>query len=218
MATVDVERRAEIGRQKRARTRASLIDVALTLLADRGFDAPTIDDFIAAADVAKGTFYNHFKTKEELVLAAAGHVADSVDALILPHFRGVSDPAHRVAIAVRLFIRISKARRDWGWILVRTTPAARGAWSEDMRRGVLADIRNGRRLGRFEVPSIQAAVALGMGTLAMAIRTTLTERTPQSFPEMIAAMMLQGLGMDKAEAERVANLALPEEGPLQGTA
>jgi len=210
MATVDIQRRAEIGRMKRARTRATLIEVALAIVAQRGFDDPTIDDFIAAAEVAKGTFYNHFKTKEELLVAAASHVADSVDAQILPHFRGLNDPAQRVAIAARLFIRISKSRRDWGWILVKTMPTTRGAWSEGMQRGVLADIRQGRKSGQFQVPSIQAAVALGMGSLAMAIRTAITERTPANFPEMMASMILQGMGMSHSEAERVANLPLPE--------
>lgn len=210
MATVDVKRRAEIGRLKRARTRAMLIEVALSIVARRGFEEPTIDDFIAAAEVAKGTFYNHFKTKEELLVAAASHVADSVDAEILPHFKGLADPAQRVAIAARLFIRISKTRRDWGSVLVKTIPTTRGAWSEGMQRGVLADIRQGRKSGRFVVPSTQAAVAMGLGTLAMAIRTAITERTPADFPEMMASMILQGMGVPHAEAERVANLPLPE--------
>jgi len=101
MATIDLERRAEIGRLKREKTRAALIDSSLRVVSQFGFEAPTLDDFIAAAGVARGTFYNYFQTKESLFLAMAGHVADSVDAEILQLFKGIDDPAQRIAIAIR---------------------------------------------------------------------------------------------------------------------
>ncbi|CDY74818.1 Transcriptional regulator, TetR family [Caballeronia glathei] len=210
MATIDLERRAEIGRLKREKTRAALIDSSLRVVAQFGFEAPTLDDFIAAAGVARGTFYNYFQTKESLFLAMAGHVADSVDAEILQLFKGIDDPAQRIAIAIRHFIRISKRNPDWGWVLVHTLPDTSGGWSEGMRRGVLADIRRGRKLGRFKIASVEAAVALGIGTLGAAIRATLVERTSASFPNAVAAMTLQGLGMVREEAEEIATMPLPE--------
>ena len=79
-----------------------------------------------------------------------------------------------------------------------------------MRRGVLADIRRGRKLGRFKIASVEAAVALGIGTLGAAIRATLVERTSASFPNAVAAMTLQGLGMVREEAEEIATMPLPE--------
>lgn len=187
-----------------------LIETSLKVVAQRGFDAPTIDDFISAADVARGTFYNYFQTKDELLTAMAGHVADVIDAQILPRFVGIDDPARRIAIAIHSFIRISSQDPDWGWILVRSLPHAGGGWSEEMRRGVLADIRRGRRIGRFRIASVQAAVALGIGTLGAAIRTVLVERTPTDFSRQIVAMTLQGLGVTPREAEEVAALPLPE--------
>ncbi len=50
--------------------RDHLIDTALRLFAAEGFHAVGIDRVIAEAGVAKMTLYNHFRTKDELIVAA----------------------------------------------------------------------------------------------------------------------------------------------------
>jgi AcrR family transcriptional regulator len=52
--------------RKKAKTRAEVHGAAQRLFAERGFDAVTIADIAAAADVAVQTVFNHFATKEEL--------------------------------------------------------------------------------------------------------------------------------------------------------
>jgi AcrR family transcriptional regulator len=201
---IRMSKRAEFIALKRERTRARLLEVAVRVIADRGFDAPTIDHFIAAAGVARGTFYSYFKTREDILRAAAAHIEDAVDAEILPLFEGIEDPAQRIAIAISKFIDMSRRRPDWGGLLVRMIPLAGGPVSAEMRRGVLYDLKVGLKSGRFHFPSMQAAVALSMGTITLAIRATIKESTPSSFSVMIATMILQGLGMSPLEAARIA--------------
>ncbi len=45
------------------------MDAAATLFIARGIDATTIDDIVAAADVAKGTFYHYFTAKTDVLVA-----------------------------------------------------------------------------------------------------------------------------------------------------
>ncbi len=52
--------------RKKAQTRAAVRAVAQELFAQRGFDAVTIADIAAKADVAVQTVFNHFCTKEDL--------------------------------------------------------------------------------------------------------------------------------------------------------
>ena len=49
-----------------SRTRAALLDAALRLLAERGTRRVSMADVAARAGVAKGTLYNHFRTKEDV--------------------------------------------------------------------------------------------------------------------------------------------------------
>lgn len=210
MATVDFARRAEIGAAKRARTREIVIAAALRLVKERAPDVPSLEDFVAAAGVARGTFYNHFRTKELLLRAASAMVADAIDAEILPLFEGIDDPAWRVAIAIRRFVGLCRERPDWGWMLVQAQLETGAGWSEGMRRGVLADVRAGAKSGRFRVASVQAAVAVGIGALANAIRTSLCERTRAEFAQQVAAMTLQAMGVSPQESHRLATLRLPQ--------
>lgn len=53
--------------------RDHLLDVALNLFLREGFHATGIDRILKEAGVAKMTLYNHFKSKEELVLAVLAH-------------------------------------------------------------------------------------------------------------------------------------------------
>ena len=52
--------------QRKAQTRAEVRGTAQRLFAERGFDAVTIADIAAAAEVAVQTVFNHFETKEAL--------------------------------------------------------------------------------------------------------------------------------------------------------
>nr|WP_281371568.1 TetR family transcriptional regulator [Petropleomorpha daqingensis] len=52
--------------RKKARTREEIRTAARVMFAARGFEAVTIADIAAAADVAVQTVFNHFATKEDL--------------------------------------------------------------------------------------------------------------------------------------------------------
>ncbi len=64
MTTVTDEPRRE---RKKRETRRRIVEAATRLFSERGFDAPTVDDIAAAADVAKGTIYNYFDSKEAIL-------------------------------------------------------------------------------------------------------------------------------------------------------
>ncbi len=58
--------------QKRTlRTRQRLLAAALARFCSKGFVATTIEDITEQADLGKGTFYRHFTSKENILLALA---------------------------------------------------------------------------------------------------------------------------------------------------
>ena len=54
--------------EKTARTRAAIVDNAMRLFAERGFDSVTVDEITQAAGVAKGTFYTYFSVKSDIIV------------------------------------------------------------------------------------------------------------------------------------------------------
>jgi len=65
-------------------SRTRLLDAALILVRSRGYAATRVDDICAAAGVTKGSFFHHFKGKDDLALAAVTHWADTTGALFAP--------------------------------------------------------------------------------------------------------------------------------------
>jgi len=55
--------------RKRRQTRERLTRVAMALFLDRGFEATTLDDIAAAADISRRSFFHYFASKEDVVFA-----------------------------------------------------------------------------------------------------------------------------------------------------
>lgn len=68
------------------RVRTAILDTTYELLIDKGYADVTTDDIAAAARVSKATIYRHWRTKQELVVAAARMHFGQVDAPDLGSF------------------------------------------------------------------------------------------------------------------------------------
>src|ERR1051325_4255086 len=75
----------------RKRTAADLEEAALTLFTDKGFDAVTIDDIAASADVSRRTFFRYFASKEDVILSDHPRRLDELQAEL--DRRPVDEPA-----------------------------------------------------------------------------------------------------------------------------
>jgi AcrR family transcriptional regulator len=50
------------------RTKNKILESALTLFKERGYNSVTIDEITQKAEVAKGSFYTYFSTKSDIVV------------------------------------------------------------------------------------------------------------------------------------------------------
>lgn len=94
-------------RPRRAEARTRLLDAALTVLRSRGYAGATVDEICAAAGVTKGAFFHHFRSKEDLAIAAAAHFSAWLEALFARSgWRDRADPLDRLLAYVDFRIAI----------------------------------------------------------------------------------------------------------------
>jgi len=218
-----VEEREPRGARRKRETRARLLDAALRLMAEKGMEGVAINEITEAADVGFGSFYNHFESKEAIYATLIDNVfeefADMLDRLA----GGISDPAEVVSVSVRH--TVLRARRDpvWGRFLIREGFSARVV-SRGLGQRLLRDIGNGIAAKRFIVADPFVAFLAVGGTVLSVIAADLNFAAPgatapavlaelgfsgEHFPERTAAMLLQTLGLKRAEAEKIAARPLP---------
>lgn len=77
--------------------RTRLLDAALAQVRAKGYTATTVDDLCRAAGVTKGAFFHHFKTKDDLAVAAAEHWSATTGALFAAApYHAPADPLDRL--------------------------------------------------------------------------------------------------------------------------
>lgn len=74
--SVDLEAKVKGKREEtKASNRQAIIDAARFVFAELGYGATTVRDIIRATELASGTFYNYFKSKEEVYQALRDETA-----------------------------------------------------------------------------------------------------------------------------------------------
>lgn len=82
-----------------ARSKRALRQALIALLEERGFDSITVNDLCDRADLNRGTFYNHFRDKENLLAVLEDEVMADIAAL--------QERMQRISLADMLAYRVA---------------------------------------------------------------------------------------------------------------
>ncbi|HEV2323773.1 MAG TPA: TetR/AcrR family transcriptional regulator [Terracidiphilus sp.] len=78
-------------------SKTRLLEAALYVIRAKGYTATRVEDICEAAGVTKGSFFHHFKTKEDLALEAAAYFSSMADTLFAAApYRSLPDPLDRL--------------------------------------------------------------------------------------------------------------------------
>jgi len=200
-----VGHRTRVGMERRARTKARILAAAMRVFAEKGPDAPVIDDFIREAGVARGTFYNYFTRTDQLLVAVSRSLEDDLMLSIEEEIAGLEGPIERLATGVRLWLRWARSDPVWCAFIVRSR--FRGRLVE---RQLTADLRDGRLAGSFEFPSIRIGRDLVVGTILEAMHRIMTSPVSTAYADGVARAILRGLGLEAHTIRRLLARPLPK--------
>lgn len=200
--------RTRVAAERREKTRARLLESALHVFSRKGPHA-VIDDVIAQAGVARGSFYNYFRTNEELLAALAAELNNELIRAIDPLVQLLADPAERVACGARMQLHAITRFPHLGAFISRLPfPTANSSLLG--LRFLSRDIAQGITEQRFRQIQPRVAIDLVAGVVLSAAYALASETLQPDYAEQSVCQMLRGLGVDGAEAQRIVAQPLPE--------
>ncbi len=199
------DHRTRVGRARREKTRARLIEAATLVFAELGPEAAQIDHVIRQAGMSRGTFYNYFRSTDELLHAAKDALAAEMVALVSAASDPAAAPAKRLADGIKTFVdlvqrhpllldftgRLGLRNLGTGWLVPTLAQA-------DLTM-VIADDVAGHLTLRMAGDILEAS------TLALLLRLMAGETVDVAG---FVSAMLRMLGYPAAEAIRIAERPL----------
>ncbi|SDA93804.1 transcriptional regulator, TetR family [Sinorhizobium sp. NFACC03] len=183
----------------------------MRIFAERGATQLNVSELAQAAGVARGTVYNNLKAPETLFEEVAANLADEMHRRISASSAGIDDPAARLSVGLRLFVRRAHEEPHWGRFIVRfaySNMALQGVWAGPPAM----DLQHGVATGRyaFEPGKFVSLLAVIGGSCLSAMFLVLEgHKTWREAGSDAVEFALRGLGLSPEEAAAIANTELP---------
>ncbi len=79
------------------RKRAEILEAAMTVVAQKGFHHSKMEDVASAARIGKGTIYEYFESKHQLLQALHGYMLGKLKEYYEEKLRGIEEPPQIIA-------------------------------------------------------------------------------------------------------------------------
>jgi AcrR family transcriptional regulator len=198
--------------RRRARTREALLSAGRALFATRDIEGVSVDEIVAAAAVAKGSFYNHFADKDVFAREIGAAVRRQAEQAVDAANAHIDDPAEKFARALCVFVRFAIEHPESARVLWKLNSGATMA-DAPVNRGIREIVERGIRMQRFKHIDVESGLLIVMGLVVIALRHVLEERLttpPSAVATRMAAGMLRALGVSPAQAEKIARSAVED--------
>ena len=205
---IDPIRRAEIGRQRRAQTRARIIAAAFDIFGDENGLFARVEDIVEKAGVTRATFYNHFNGMVELREALTHEVTHDFLVAVTSIVSRLPDPRDRSALAIRFYLRRAGSDHRWAWSMLNLSASGYIFGSETYRQAEQT-IREGIQDGAFTIACAELGRDILLGSSLAAMGSMMRQAVPENYPESVADHILRALGVPQAEAHSIAHQPMP---------
>ena len=190
------------------RTRSALISAGVELLVEKPIDAISIDELVAAAGVAKGSFFNHFADKRYFARAVTKEIRIEVEQLVGRLNSGVTDPLERLAGGMIAAAAYALAQPRRTAVLARSFNGM-SLEGHPINAQLLQDLRDASDECLIQIPSEKAGVQYWLGVCQNLMGAIVeggaeTPAAQQLLTDMLQ-MGLRGLSASAGNIERIAD-------------
>ncbi len=192
--------RVRVGREKRERMRAHLLQSVLNACSGETSRDPTvIDDVIREAKVSRGTFYKYFDSLDQAVSELGLQLALEMTAGIMSIYDVLEDPVLRTATGFQMFLLRSVIEPRWGAFIAHI-----GLLSGNnlLVSKIKSDITLGMNSGDYAVASVDVAADVLMGAKIEAIRRIIAGERRVAYIHAVAGMVLRSFGVSASKADK----------------
>jgi AcrR family transcriptional regulator len=200
-------------RSKPDRTRARILDAAVSVMARKGIEAATAQEIAREAGIANGTFYLYFKDGDDAKLAASlASIKEVLDRLgiILAH---VDTMDARVGWTARCIVEMATRDELLGWALCHAIwimGEVRVQTGSHLREHLL----RGKEQGLFAPEIDSGLVAIISAMVAAAIAARLRGEVDDRAGSQLAELILTMLGVPRERVVEIANGSMDVDMPV----
>ena len=198
--SVPNDHRPRVAAERRARMRRKLVESALLVFAEKGVDHSVIEDVIAAAGVSRGTFYNYFRTNEELLEAAIDELGNEVVDLIESRVKATPSPAARLFTGFRLYLDVARRVPLFAKFIARVGPQALGP-DNLVFKYIPVHIAEGIAAGEFIDAPVRVSLDMVVGAGLIAVARISARRADEAYLAAMLSALARSLGFDPARTE-----------------
>lgn len=208
-SSANLVRRAQIGEEKRARTRAKVLDAAFNLIGREKGRFTVVEEVCQQAQISRGTFYNYFDGVEELFDALYHELSHEFNNAVLEEATSMESDIERLSAAVRRYLERAMTDKAWGWAMVNISLSGYIFGFETYKHAE-GTIKDGKESGVFTVSDLNLGRDMLLGTVFAAMITCLRDGVAADYPSKIVLQILVGLGVAKDVAKQASSIELPE--------
>src|SRR5258708_726223 len=178
--------------RRREKTRLDLIQAAERVISSKGYHQTRIADIATEADVGLGTFYLHFKTKNEIFIELIEHGAAQLRAKLAEAKAGLHTPAEKLKITIDTILDASAEAPELFRIVFGHSPAFLDLMVR-VHQIFIDDLRDDVAPAGADRADAIAQLTIGMLSQAISWRLAGSNLSPDELKTITVSFALGGL-------------------------
>jgi AcrR family transcriptional regulator len=202
--------------RRRNRNMDMLVKCAEELMHEKGLSVATMQEIADKADVALGTLYSYFASKDEIAIAVMEGVMKRMGVRIRAVTCNFEDPGQTFAFGIRCLLEAGHSDPSWRFLLNRPDVMA-DVMQRVFGRYAKADIRQAVKAKRYKVSNVDVAwcqaIWAVVGVCVALNHEEFADMNPKKIIDDAVANLLCLVGMSTQAAEQIVALPTPELPP-----